>query len=522
MPELLMNITSEQQSDFNKFTQCWLSGILKHSGAQKVICFLSQPSGAQLFKMAEGYSDSKHQPQITSLPFENKNDKNNIINTDYREFNTLTLCMSEGRNFNLHFSQCTDDIKHILFEQSEYYTLTDGEVEFMPLRNSQQRMSGVLMFYFSNFSTYQKSDRQTIYTLNSLAIDRIALAIKNSYALLDQKIAPHSSTTHIPSDFNIVGDSSAIKEVRLNISKALHINRNVLVTGETGSGKELIAKAIHQFGNRRNEPYVVQNCASIPEHLLESELFGYQKGAFTGADRDYIGLIRSADKGILFLDEIGDMPSSLQAKLLRVLEEKKVRPLGSTTLYDIDVKVVAATHQALIKKIEQGEFRQDLYFRLAQFTIALPPLRERYGDIALLSQFFTKHYALELHQPTPALTNEFISYLDNYSFPGNVRELKNIIERCCMEAPDCQQLDKSVIEKVLNSIMMMTPKENKEQALTGSLSSQIDQFEKNVLMQYLEKHQGHLQTIANHLELSKGSLDYRLRKFNLSAKEWRY
>lgn len=167
---------------------------------------------------------------------------------------------------------------------------------------------------------------------------------------MDQKIAPHSSTTHIPSDFNIVGDSSAIKEVRLNISKALHINRNVLVTGETGSGKELIAKAIHQFGNRRNEPYVVQNCASIPEHLLESELFGYQKGAFTGADRDYIGLIRSADKGILFLDEIGDMPSSLQAKLLRVLEEKKVRPLGSTTLYDIDVKVVAATHQALIKK----------------------------------------------------------------------------------------------------------------------------------------------------------------------------
>lgn len=522
MPEPVITAISEQQNDFNQFTHCWLSGILKHSGAQKVLCFLSQPSGSQLLKMAEGYIDAKRKPHVISLSFDKKNSTKTLINTDYREFNTLTLCMSEGRNFNLHFSQCTDDVKHILFEQSDYYTLTDGEVEFMPLRNAHHRVSGVLVFYFSDFSAYQQSDRQTIYTLNSLAVDRIALAIKNSYALLDQQIAPHSAVAHIPSHFNIIGESHAIKEVRLNISKALHINRNVLVTGETGSGKELIAKAIHQFGNRRNEPYVVQNCASIPEHLLESELFGYQKGAFTGADRDYIGLIRSADKGILFLDEIGDMPSSLQAKLLRVLEEKKVRPLGSTTQYDVDVKVVAATHQALIKKIEQGEFRQDLYFRLAQFTIDLPPLRERHGDVAQLSHFFAQRYAVELHQPTPTLTDDFIAYLDSYAFPGNVRELKNIIERCCIEAPDSQVLTKNIIECVMKNIMVISAKKEDDPILTGSLSSQIEQFEKRVLMQYLEKHQGHLQTIAHRLELSKGSLDYRLRKFNLSAKEWRY
>lgn len=509
-------------SDQGEFTQCWLSGVLKHSGAQKVICFLSQASGTQLFKMAEGFTQTNGDSKIKLVSVEQSQHANQRINTDYSEFNTLTLCMSEGRNFNLHFSQCSDEIKDTLFDHSEHYSLTDGEVEFMPLRNAQGRVSGVLMFYFSRFTCYQKSDRQTINTLNSLAIDRLAFTLKTQPHSLEEKLDPQSQSAHIPSDLNIIGESQAIKNVRLTISKALHIHRNVLVTGETGSGKELIAKAIHQFGNRRNEPYIIQNCASIPEHLLESELFGYQKGAFTGADRDYIGLIRSADKGILFLDEIGDMPSSLQAKLLRVLEEKKVRPLGSTTLYDVDVKIISATHQALIKKIELGEFRQDLYFRLAQFPIALPPLRERNGDIALLSRFFAANYSQELHQSTPELTKDFLEYLTTYSFPGNIRELKNIIERCCMEDPDTQQLNKSIIIKVLSDIMLMTPKKQKETTLTGSLSSQIEQFEKTVLTTYLEKHQGHLQTIANRLKLSKGSLDYRLRKFNLSAKEWRY
>lgn len=509
-------------SNQGEFTQCWLSGVLKHSGAQKVICFLSQVSGTQLFKMAEGFTQENGDNKIKLTAVEQNQHTNKRINTDYSEFNTLTLCMSEGRNFNLHFSQCSDEIKDILFDHSEHYSLTDGEVEFMPLRNAQGRVSGVLMFYFSRFTCYQKSDRQTINTLNSLAIDRLAFTLKNQQNSLEKKQSAQSQSAHIPSDLNIIGESQAIKNVRLTISKALHINRNVLVTGETGSGKELIAKAIHQFGNRRNEPYVVQNCASIPEHLLESELFGYQKGAFTGADRDYIGLIRSADKGILFLDEIGDMPSSLQAKLLRVLEEKKVRPLGSTTLYDVDVKIISATHQALLNKIEQGEFRQDLYFRLAQFPIALPPLREREEDIALLGCFFAEHYAKEQHQTSPTLSKGFIDSLSNYAFPGNVRELKNIIERCCMEAPNCKRLDKEIITQVLNGIMIMAPKRQEESLLIGSLSEQIDQFEKNVLIQYLEKHQGHLQTVANRLELSKGSLDYRLRKFNLSAKEWRY
>lgn len=522
MQKQIKVVIHDQHNDLGEFTQCWLSGVLKHSGAQKVVCFLSQVSGTQLFKMAEGQAQRNQKHAINLTYLEHNQAKNKNLNTDYREFNTLTLCMTEGRNFNLHFSQCSEDIKDLLFEQSDHYLLTDGEVEFMPLKNTQQRVSGVLMFYYPNFTSYKESDRQTIHTLNSLAVDRLASTLKKQHLSLEKRLAPDGDCSHIPADLNIIGNSQAIKTVRLTISKALHINRNVLVTGETGSGKELIAKAIHQFGNRRNEPYVVQNCASIPEHLLESELFGYQKGAFTGADRDYIGLIRSADKGILFLDEIGDMPSSLQAKLLRVLEEKKVRPLGSTTLYDVDVKIISATHQALIKKIELGEFRQDLYFRLAQFTIPLPALREREGDVALLSHFFADNYAQEQHQSTPDLTKEFIDYLVAYSFPGNVRELKNIIERCCMEVPNNHQLDKAIITQVLNELMMMTPKAQDNNPQTGSLSSQIDQFEKTVLMAYLERHQGHLQTIANRLELSKGSLDYRLRKFNLSAKEWRY
>lgn len=518
-----MNIHPVKDDNLMKVTQCWLQGIIKHSKATKVICFLSQTSGMELIKIAEGCSNGI-QTCFSEPVSRGRDQKKKTISTEYNQFNTLTLCMSEGRNFNLHFSQCSDEIKNIIFTPSEHYELTDGEVEFMPLINSKKCVSGVLVFYFSDFITYKQSDRQTIQTLNSLAIDRVALTSKHQQELLKTRIDSPSHAQCIPANFNIIGNSNAMREVRLNISKALHINRNILVTGDTGSGKELIAKAIHQFGNRRNEPYVVQNCASIPEHLLESELFGYEKGAFTGADRNYIGLIRSADKGILFLDEIGDMPSSLQAKLLRVLEEKKVRPLGSTTIYDIDVKVIAATHQALMKKIEHGEFRQDLYFRLAQFPIVLPQLKERTGDISLLAHFFVAQYAIEQNQPTPELSDGFLDSLQTYPFPGNVRELKNIIERCCIEDPHARRLNKSILLRVLNEFTVISPivHSSNDSLLTGSLSTQIEQFEKTVLVQYLEKHQGHLQTIANRLELSKGSLDYRLRKFNLSAKEWRF
>lgn len=186
---------------------------------------------------------------------------------------------------------------------------------------------------------------------------------------------PEPATASKLGSFGLIGESPAMQQVYRLISKVLHNPVTVLLGGETGTGKELVARAIHDYGSRRSQPFIAQNCSALPEQLLESELFGYRKGAFTGANQDREGLFDAANGGTLFLDEIGDMPLALQAKLLRVLQEGEVRPLGSNQSHRVDVRIVAATHQDLFSQVEQGGFREDLYYRLSHFPISLPPLR---------------------------------------------------------------------------------------------------------------------------------------------------
>ncbi|MBI2503859.1 MAG: sigma-54-dependent Fis family transcriptional regulator [Candidatus Latescibacteria bacterium] len=209
---------------------------------------------------------------------------------------------------------------------------------------------------------------------------------------------------------------------------------SVLITGESGTGKELIARAIHFGSARREGPFVPVNCAAIPADLVESALFGHLKGAFTGADADRMGYFELAHEGTLFLDEIGDMPSELQAKLLRVLEDGQVWRVGAREGRAVEVRVLAATNGNLQKKIQTGSFRQDLYFRLARFTVEAPPLRERKEDIPLLAQHFLQLFAREMGIEAPELSTTVLELLSSYSFPGNVRELKNIIERALIES----------------------------------------------------------------------------------------
>ena len=212
------------------------------------------------------------------------------------------------------------------------------------------------------------------------------------------------------------------------ISKVLHNPYTVLLQGETGTGKEVVARAIHEYGPRRAQAFVVQNCAAFPENLLESELFGYRKGAFTGAERDRPGLFDAADGGTLLLDEIGDMPLSLQAKLLRVLQEGEIRPLGGNDTHKVDVRIIAATHRDLALLVRDGKFREDLYYRLAQFPIELPPLRQREGDALELARHFAERACVFLRRAPLGWSAEALELLDGYGFPGNVRELKGLVE----------------------------------------------------------------------------------------------
>jgi len=231
-----------------------------------------------------------------------------------------------------------------------------------------------------------------------------------------------------PARFGMIGDSPALRAVFELLERVAPSDVSVLVLGETGTGKELVARALHEHSKRAKRPFLAENCAAVPANLLESELFGHMRGSFTGAVQDRPGHLVAADGGTVFLDEIGDMPLAMQSKLLRVLQDGEVRPVGSNRSRKVDVRVVAATNKDLVAACRSGEFREDLYFRLAVITLQLPPLRDRVGDVRHLARFFLGRAVVEVGRPI-VLSEEAMVVLEQWRWPGNVRELENEIRR---------------------------------------------------------------------------------------------
>jgi two-component system response regulator HydG len=236
--------------------------------------------------------------------------------------------------------------------------------------------------------------------------------------------------------YGLVGESEAIREVLRAIDKAALTSATVLVTGESGTGKELVARAIHYSGGRSSAPFVPVNCAAIPEELLESELFGYVKGAFTGARETRAGFFQTADGGTIFLDEISGTSLSTQVKLLRVLQDKEIFMVGSRRPQTVDVRIIAATNKDLPGLVAKGDFREDLFYRLNVITVDVPPLRDRGEDVLLLTQYFAKKYAEELGKATPSFSDDVLRALGNHPWPGNVRELENLVQRLIVMVDD--------------------------------------------------------------------------------------
>ena len=243
-----------------------------------------------------------------------------------------------------------------------------------------------------------------------------------------QAVAPAEPQGGFPQKFGMVGKSPAMEKIFALLGKIVHTDVSVLIAGETGTGKELVAEALHQHGGRRKGPFVAVNCAAIPATLLEAEIFGHKKGAFTGAHQDRVGYAASAAGGTLFLDEIGEMPMELQVKLLRFVQEGEVRPVGSNQVEKVDVRVVAATNKHLPEQIKGGLFREDLYYRLAVLTVELPPLRDRATDVLLLADFILHKKGVE-GVPTAVLSSSAKKELLAYAWPGNIRELQNVLAR---------------------------------------------------------------------------------------------
>jgi DNA-binding NtrC family response regulator len=303
----------------------------------------------------------------------------------------------------------------------------------------------------------------------------------------------------------LIGKSPAMQTLYDLIERVRDSIHNVLITGESGTGKELVAKAIHYSGNRKEGPFIAVNCAAIPETLLESELFGYKKGAFTDAKTDKRGLIFEATSGTLFLDEVTEMPLILQAKMLRVIEERAVRPLGDTHSYTVDVRVISASNRDMKERIHQGRFREDLYYRLKVIDIELPPLRERKEDIPLLVQHFMTRPEKERTKAS-AINEEAMKILINYSWPGNVRELENVIQR----AKTLGQHELILPEDLPVHLVQEADQNIIERGLREKYS--LDQLEKEYIRRVLIEANGNKSKAAEMLGLDRKTLYRKLEE----------
>jgi transcriptional regulator with GAF, ATPase, and Fis domain len=311
---------------------------------------------------------------------------------------------------------------------------------------------------------------------------------------------------------NIIGEAPAMKLVLAQLERVIDTRATVCIAGETGTGKELIASAVHNQSQRSDKMFVAQNCAALPENLLESELFGHRRGAFTSADSDKKGLFEIADGGTLFLDEMGEMPLTLQAKLLRVLQEGTIRPVGATAEKQVDVRIICATNRDLAAEVEQGRFRQDLYYRLMVFPIVLPPLRERREDIPALAAFFLRRYAEEYRSQSPGFTQEALDGLTNYAWPGNIRELENEVQRLVIQAEPNHWIEATDLSprlrKVEGTVNRIAPKK-------GTLREMMDQVERWLITEALRDHGGNKTRTAATLGITREGLHKKLAKFGV-------
>ena len=310
----------------------------------------------------------------------------------------------------------------------------------------------------------------------------------------------------------IIGQSAPMKSLLQQLEKVVNTRVTVLIEGETGVGKELIAASVHYRSNRRERLFVGQNCAAMPETLLESELFGHKKGSFTGAHEDKKGLFEIADGGTLFLDEVTEMPVSLQSKLLRVLQEGEVRPIGATAEKKVNVRIVTATNRNLEKEVAEGRFREDLYYRLKVFPLRVPPLRERREDIPLIAGHFLVRFSTEFGKPSGGFSQQTMELLQGYDWPGNVRELQNEVQRLCIQVDAGGFIMPDMLSPRVRQVEGMI---ERVRPTKGTLKEMMDQVERWLLIEGLREHSNNKTAAAKSLGITREGLHKKLRGFGL-------
>lgn len=350
-------------------------------------------------------------------------------------------------------------------------------------------------------------DKEELMVVLKKAVERVRL-LRENY-LLKQELLRHSGIN------NVIGTSARMEEVFNIVKKIAGSNTQVLILGESGTGKELIARAIHYSSPRSVKPFMAVNCAAIPEHLLESELFGYEPGAFTGAITRKLGLFEVANEGTLFLDEIGDMPVLMQSKLLRVLQEKEIRRIGGRENIKVDVRIIAATNKDLTESMKKSEFREDLYYRLNVITIPLPPLRERVDDIQPLVEYFIAKCNKEFGKRIRGIKDKTLELLKYYHWPGNVRQLQSVIERAVLLSDDNTITVNDLPDEITKPVIAMGQMDI-DLPETGI---SFEELEKELLIQAMRKSNGVVAKAAKMLGMSYKTFWYRWEKFGFSKND---
>jgi two-component system nitrogen regulation response regulator NtrX len=365
-----------------------------------------------------------------------------------------------------------------------------------------------------------------------LSLERLLVILKNAVNVQDLARENHALRKQIQKNKLLVGESQGMKQIQDMIRRVARTTGSVLITGENGTGKELVAQSIHALSPRYNKPFVEVNCAAIPEELIESELFGHERGAFTGATMLRRGKFDLAHGGTLFLDEIGDMSLKTQAKILRILQEQKFERVGGVQTISVDVRVVAATNKDLKVEIQQGQFREDLFYRLNVIPFMVPPLRDRQEDIFVLAKYFLKEFSTTHGRPLRELSVEALHVLEAYPWPGNVRELKNLIERLIILTPESEEGQPILAAHLLSNLhddsfslkmeeegLVQSHLIGREEGLGGAknLRDARQEFEKELILKTLRDHDWNISKAAQALGIERSHLHRKIKSYGIEG-----